>query len=340
MDSVHRIISVNPALFCDTGSYCIPTYTTGTAQGDYIKRVGIGTINNITGGTGQPGYMDYTNITTTLNAGASVTLTLDFNEINAMYYRIWIDYNQDGVFSNTETLTSGAVNPGVSTTFTSISMNAYGGATRMRVRCASHTSSNIDPCANYAFGQTEDYTIIIMNGNGAPIVNFDADTTHIYINDAVNFTDLSSNTPTAWEWTFTGASTITSTLKNPAGIVYPTPGCFPVTLKAYNANGFNIKTDTCYIFVDLALSMQQHSNEYFSVQPNPFNNQFKLNYKIENIAVASVYDVTGRIIFSINLDNNSGSSENDFTHFNAGVYYLQIKNSEHVIFNTKLIKVN
>ncbi|MEO8146021.1 MAG: PKD domain-containing protein [Bacteroidia bacterium] len=340
VDSASRNISVNPTLFCDTANYCIPIYTTGTSQGDYIKRVGIGTINNITGGTGQPAYMDYTNITTTLNAGQSVTLTLDFNEVNPMYYRIWIDYNQDGVFSSLETLTSNAVNSGVSTTFTSISTNAYGGPTRMRVRCANSTSTNIDPCASYAYGQTEDYTLIILNGNGAPITNFKADTTHIYINDVVNFTDLSYNTPTAWEWTFTGASTPSSTVKNPANIVYPLAGCYPVTLKATNPNGFDIKTDTCYIFVDLALGSQQiFSEDKFNVQPNPFTNSFTLNYSVKENAVAKIRDITGRVVKQVELSKNKFSIDVDMNGYSKGIYLLEVECYQQKIFMSKLVKV-
>lgn len=339
-DSASRTISVNPTLFCDTSSYCTPVYTSGTAQGDYIKRVGIGTINNITGGTGQAAYMDYTNITTTLNAGQSVTLTLEFNEVNSMYYKIWIDYNQDGVFSNTEVLNSNAVNPGLSTTFTSISANAYGGPTRMRVRCASSTNTNIDPCASYAYGQTEDYTIIILNGNGAPIANFIADTTHIYINDAVNFTDLSYNNPTAWEWTFTGSSTPSSALKNPTNIIYPVAGCYPVTLKTFNANGMSLKTDTCYINVDLSLNTTQITfNDNFIVQPNPFQRDFKFAYKTTIDAVAEIRDVTGRVIKQVELSKDASTTLIDMSNFSNGIYLLEVKQHQQKVFQSKLVKV-
>lgn len=340
VDSITRNISVNPTLFCDTATYCIPVYTTGTTQGDYIKRVGIGTINNITGGTGQPAYMDYTNISTNLMAGQSVTFTLEFNEVNPMYYKIWIDYNQDGVFSNTEAVTSNAVNSGVSTTITSISSNAYGGPTRMRVRCASSTNSNIDPCASYAYGQTEDYTLIILNGNGAPIANFKADTTHIYINDAVNFTDLSYNTPNAWEWNFIGAATPSSTQKNPTNIIYPIAGCYPVTLTAYNANGFDIKTDTCYIFVDLALGSQQlNSENIFSIQPNPFTNSFTLNYNHQK-AIAKIYDITGRMVKQVELSKLHVSVEVNMTEFLKGIYFIKVENEQRILYVNKVVKVD
>ncbi len=340
LDSASRFFTVSPALFCDTTTYCIPTYTTGTAQGDYVKRVGIGTINNITGGTGQPAYVDYTNITTTLNAGQSVTLTLEFNEVNPMYYRIWIDYNQDGIFSGSEVLSQNAVNSGVSTIFTTLSANAYGGPTRMRVRCANSTSTNMDPCASYDYGQTEDYTIIIQNGTGAPIALFDADTTHIYINDAVNFFDQSYNNPTAWEWTFDGAATPSSTSKNPAGIIYPTPGCYAVTLKAINANGMSFKTDTCYINVDLSLiTMEESSSKKFSISPNPFNNEFTLQYDIAENAVAIVTDIAGRQVMSAELVADEHERLFNLSSLAPGAYNLSVVSNNRTIRTTKLIKL-
>ncbi len=52
-----------------------------------------------------------------------------------------------------------------------------------------------------------------------------------------SFTDQSSNNPTAWLWTFEGASPATSTLQNPTNICYSLPGVFDVTLQTTNAYG-------------------------------------------------------------------------------------------------------
>jgi hypothetical protein len=257
-----------------------------------------------------------------------------------MYYKIWFDYNQDGLFTNSEALMGNSVSGNPVTILTSISPNAYGGPTRMRVRCADSPNTNMDACLNYGVGQTEDYTLIIQNGNGAPFVNFKADTTHIYINDVVNFTDLSYNNSTSWKWTFTGANTPSSTLKSPTGIVYPTPGCYPVTLQAINANGFQIKTDTCYINVDLSLSVNDKNQKAaFGIQPNPFSNQFKLNYKVSENAVAVIYDVAGRLITEIQLNKNANSKEIEIKSLDAGMYYLSVKTGDRILFSEKLVKL-
>jgi PKD repeat protein len=79
--------------------------------------------------------------------------------------------------------------------------------------------------------------------------NFSANTTQITTGGAINFTDLSDNTPTSWQWSFPGATPSSSTLQNPSNIVYNTPGCYEVTLIATNAAGSSTHTIPCYIIV-------------------------------------------------------------------------------------------
>lgn len=86
----------------------------------------------------------------------------------------------------------------------------------------------------------------------APVANFTVDNTSITAGGSVNFTDLSTNTPTTWAWTFTGANTTSSTSQNPTGIIYNTPGCYQVTLTASNAGGSDGETKSCYINVAAA----------------------------------------------------------------------------------------
>ncbi|MCX6243242.1 MAG: T9SS type A sorting domain-containing protein, partial [Bacteroidetes bacterium] len=52
-----------------------------------------------------------------------------------------------------------------------------------------------------------------------------------------------------WQWTLTGGTPATSAEKNPAGIIYNTPGTYPVKLKAWNSNGADSIVKTNYITV-------------------------------------------------------------------------------------------
>jgi PKD repeat protein len=84
----------------------------------------------------------------------------------------------------------------------------------------------------------------------APVANFSASTTTITAGGSVNFTDLSTNIPTGWAWTFTGGNPSTSSVQNPSNIVYPNPGTYPVSLTASNASGNDTETKTGYITVN------------------------------------------------------------------------------------------
>jgi PKD repeat protein len=87
-----------------------------------------------------------------------------------------------------------------------------------------------------------------------PIIDFTADKTLIPKGCDVNFTDLSSDSPTQWEWTFTGGTPATSDVKNPMNIFYNSPGTFPVKLTAWNASGSDSLTKTDYITVSGTLT--------------------------------------------------------------------------------------
>jgi gliding motility-associated-like protein len=85
-----------------------------------------------------------------------------------------------------------------------------------------------------------------------PQVNFMASDTTLCVGDCISFTDLSTNSPTSWSWTFNGSSTPASALQNPTNICYPTAGTYAVTLVATNSNGNGTLTKSNYIVVNPA----------------------------------------------------------------------------------------
>ncbi|QTA83477.1 PKD and DUF4091 domains-containing protein [Desulfonema limicola] len=77
-----------------------------------------------------------------------------------------------------------------------------------------------------------------------PIADFTADKTSGNAPLTVQFTDKSTNTPTAWQWDFDNSGSIDSEIQNPS-YTYETAGTYTVKLNASNADGsdFEIKTD-------------------------------------------------------------------------------------------------
>ncbi|MBK8847890.1 MAG: hypothetical protein IPO27_15720 [Bacteroidetes bacterium] len=70
-----------------------------------------------------------------------------------------------------------------------------------------------------------------------PNVAFSSSDTIWCEKQAIDFTDISTNLPTSWQWTFTGAIPSSSTLQNPTGIYYASYGSFDVKLVACNSAG-------------------------------------------------------------------------------------------------------
>ncbi|MCX6311530.1 MAG: PKD domain-containing protein [Bacteroidetes bacterium] len=99
---------------------------------------------------------------------------------------------------------------------------------------------------------TTTYTLTVTDANGCtatsmvtitvsvcslPTAALNVSDNMICESSCVNFTDMSTGTPTGWSWSFPGATPATSTLQNPTNICYNTPGNYSVTLISTNAFG-------------------------------------------------------------------------------------------------------
>ncbi len=148
----------------NTITYC--TSQGNNSSDEWIQRVQLGSINNNSGNNG--GYADFTNISTTLVKGVSNTITITPGWSGTRYreaYRVWIDYNQNGVFDSNElvynrTRTNAT---SVSGSFT-VPSTALNGPTRMRVSMKYNASPTA--CEIFAWGEVEDYTVVISTTGG------------------------------------------------------------------------------------------------------------------------------------------------------------------------------
>ncbi len=164
--SISECVEMTITLIGTSGSnsYCIPSYTVGTANGDFINGVSLGSINNQNSGSASgASYRDYTSLSTGLSANTAYTLDIKNNPDFAEIVSAWIDYNQDFEFSEDERL--GQVNIGANATgsinFTT-DANPLAGATRLRVRMVFSvpvSGGSVSPCTSSQYGETEDYTV-------------------------------------------------------------------------------------------------------------------------------------------------------------------------------------
>ncbi|MFA5347770.1 MAG: PKD domain-containing protein [Methanoregula sp.] len=96
--------------------------------------------------------------------------------------------------------------------------------------------------------KTQTGYITVTSGGAAPVTNFVATPLTGTSPLTVTFTDLSTNTPTSWNWSFGDGSTVNSTMQNPVHR-YANAGTYTVSLNATNSAGSNSKTQTGYITV-------------------------------------------------------------------------------------------
>jgi bacillolysin len=145
----------------DCIEYCASAGTTSSYE--WIAKVQVGSFSN---SSTQAGYTDFTSKTINVNAGQTYAITLTpgfasttYNE----YWKIWIDYNKDGDFSDANELVfdAGAMSKtAVSGNIVIPSMSSI--STRMRVSMKYNGAQT--NCEAFSYGEVEDYTVAITGG--------------------------------------------------------------------------------------------------------------------------------------------------------------------------------
>ncbi len=225
------------------------------------------------------------------------------------------------------------------------------------------TSASQNPSVSYLTPGTYDVTLVASNAGGndaeiktgyvivnpgqqPPVANFEANTTSISAGGIVEFTDLSSNNPTNWVWSFPGGTPATSNLQNPI-IVYSTSGVYDVSLVSSNAAGSASTTIENYITVDGVNSIEEVSSSIddFKIFPNPSvpEGRITAQFGIQEAMELDFYiaDDRGRIIKHLmhhRAKQGSNSVSFNAEMLSAGVYHLIIQNQyKQIIRNGKII---
>lgn len=147
-----------------TVTYC--TSKGASVAYEYLDYVKLGTIARTSGADG--GYYDGTAQSTSVAAGSVQTISFSAGFVGTAYseyVKVYIDYNQNGVFTDAGELVVNAAASSAATTRTgsfTVPATAKSGNTRLRVVLsdASATTS----CGSYSYGETEDYTITVTGG--------------------------------------------------------------------------------------------------------------------------------------------------------------------------------
>lgn len=170
-------------------------------------------------------------------------------------------------------------------------------------------------------------TLLNSNGCGVPpVADLMANTTTIAPGGTVDFTDLSSNSPTQWAWTFLGGVPGSSTDQDPADILYPDPGCYSVELTATNAFGSDTETRTCYIDVNTSTGTPTSDANAPVIRYD--NGWLALEWpEAAADRLVTVYDMAGRRTAFARV--NGSSHALSMTGADAGAYLLCIEGAAH-----------
>jgi len=186
----------------------------------------------------------------------------------------------------------------------------------------------------------------VCKNNSCITANFTASDTVICEDSCINFTDLSIDTPTSWQWSFPGANPSSDTVQNPTNICYDTAGIYDIQLIATNANGSDtliktgyIQVDTCPPPVDIKIVAP---NDKINIYPNPFKTFAYINLP-NDIATLTpdlsqglmfvLYDVLGRKVKSIDkIQSQQLKISRD--NLAGGMYIYKIIADDHITLQT------
>jgi hypothetical protein len=133
---------------------------------EYISNVTVGSINN---SSGCSNYADYTALSTSMDIGTAYPISVS----NGFPYiedqcGIWVDWNQDADFFDTDETIAVSGTPGNGPYTGSITppAGALAGPTRLRVRIT--WIGAVSPCGVTTYGEVEDYTVNVEGGGPAP----------------------------------------------------------------------------------------------------------------------------------------------------------------------------
>ena len=148
-----------------------------------------------------------------------------------------------------------------------------------------------------------------QGGGSSPVSNFSVDNSFIGAGTTVHFTDLSTNNPTSWQWSFPGGTPAFSTAQNPS-INYGSNGIFDVSLTSSNSSGSNTVTQSNYISVGQVPEYDWIWSQGLGIDINDLTIDSDGNIVVAGGDASTMYyakhDPEGNVIWSNTVNNCRG----------------------------------
>ena len=301
-------------------STCQNTSSNTGNFGYAISKVVFNTMSATSSSGTNGGWQDLTcSKNTQVTQGQNYNLEVTVNAGNSglgLQFRVYIDYNDDGAYTAGELVLSNSITDNTSQTFTTsvnIPLTSTTGQL-LRLRAISDGGTLASGCESpLLVGDVEDYGVYINPSGVPPVAEFSGTPTTLCEGNTVSFTDLSTNTPTSWSWTFAGGTPSSSTAQNPT-ITYNTAGTYQVQLTATNTFGNDVETKVGYITVNGVPS----NAGAITGSVSECNNATGVSYSIAAVNGATNYTWTvptgatiasgqGTTAITVNYGTNSGN---------------------------------
>ena len=297
------------------GTTCRDTTTTPAATYGILHLL-FNTINKISSNALE-GNKDFScTDSTVVNDSSHYLITIQQPGTIYQGYSVWIDYNNNGIYeAATETpqtyySTQNFVSFNV---FINAPNIVYNKPVRMRVYADYFAISN--PGYNLAYGQFEDYALIINRKPLKPIPKFNS--TNIFKCDSVvySFRDTSLYHPTSWLWKFGDGSV--STVQHPMH-VYHSNGTYIQKLFTTNSFGTDSVSKTIVINSVFNKPVMSHSGNLTAGS----NIQFNVTYTGQFNSMDCDFGDGGGLIFLLtnspkHVYNTAGTFPIHFVYYSA-----------------------
>ncbi len=229
---------------------CEPN-STGTISGFGILSITLADLTVASADSQAEGYTDRTCQGATVLAGTNMLIALETGTVATHNVRVWVDWDNSGDYIGTEEVLSATSVLSASANVTVPSFAVLDTPLRARFMADYDFGPALDPCTGPQFGQAEDYALTVLANPVAPVAAFVA-APSLSCDGSVQFSDLSTNIPSSWEWDLGDGST--SIEPSPLH-VYLTSGSFDVRLIVTNANGADTLVQTGLVTVDLSAQL-------------------------------------------------------------------------------------
>ncbi|MDD3685611.1 MAG: T9SS type A sorting domain-containing protein [Bacteroidales bacterium] len=182
---------------------------------------------------------------------------------------------------------------------------------------------------------TDDTSLVVIVLPAPPVAAFSSGWLNtIEIGTNIEFSDESTNSPTAWAWVFEGGNPPTSIEQNPV-VNYTTVGVYDVTLTAYNEGGENTIIMSDYLtVVNTPSEINSSLNNNIKIYPNPATHE--ITVEAANLESITIVDVLGKVVYS----QNAASEKEviDISSLLKANYFIKVKTGEGEITKSITIK--